>query len=82
MSYGISAAALIFQDERILLVNHKKTGRYDFWLPPGGRLEGSESILECAKRETQEETGLDVELDRVLYFQEFWDDLKAEFPPS
>jgi 8-oxo-dGTP diphosphatase len=71
MRYGISAAALVVQDNRLLLVNHREAGRYDFWLPPGGRLEGSESILACARRETLEETGLVVEPDRILYVQEF-----------
>jgi 8-oxo-dGTP diphosphatase len=71
MRYGISAAALIVQDQQVLLVNHKAVGRYDFWLPPGGRLEGEESIFECAKREAFEETGLIVQPDRILYIQEF-----------
>ena len=71
MRYGISAAALIVQDERILLVRHKETGRYDFWVPPGGSLQGEESIFACARRETLEETGLSVELGRIVYVQEF-----------
>ena len=71
MRYGISAAALVLQDSRLLLVNHRERGRYDFWLPPGGRLEGSESIFDCARRETLEETGLIVEPDRIVYVQEF-----------
>jgi 8-oxo-dGTP diphosphatase len=71
MRYGISAAALVVQDNRLLLVNHREAGRYDFWLPPGGRLEGSESIMDCASRETLEETGLVVEPDCILYVQEF-----------
>ena len=73
MRYGISAAALVVRNEQILLVHHRETGRYDFWVPPGGGLQGSESIFECARRETLEETGLDVELDRILYIQEFWE---------
>ena len=73
MRYGISAAALVVRNEQVLLVNHRETGRYDFWVPPGGGLQGSESIFECARRETLEETGLDVELDRILYIQEFWE---------
>jgi 8-oxo-dGTP diphosphatase len=71
MRYGISAAALIVQDQQILLVNHKSAGQYDFWLPPGGRLEGEESIFDCARREAFEETGLSVVPDRILYIQEF-----------
>ncbi len=45
MRYGISAAALIIQDKQVLLVNHRVAGQYDFWLPPGGRLEGEERYL-------------------------------------
>jgi 8-oxo-dGTP diphosphatase len=71
MRYGISAAALIVRDQRVLLVNHQAAGQYDFWLPPGGRLEGAESIFECAGRETLEETGLTVQPERILYIQEF-----------
>jgi 8-oxo-dGTP pyrophosphatase MutT (NUDIX family) len=73
MRYGISAAALIVQNDRVLLVNHMEPGKYDFWVPPGGSLSGSESILDCARRETLEETGLTVELGHILYIQEFWE---------
>ncbi len=71
MRYGISAAALIVHDQQVLLVNHQAAGQYDFWLPPGGHLEGEESIFECARREAFEETGLSVEPDHILYIQEF-----------
>lgn len=71
MRYGISAAALIVQNEQLLLVNHRFDEQHDFWIPPGGKLEGEESIFDCAKREVYEETGLDVTLDRILYIQEF-----------
>lgn len=73
MKYGISAAALIIQNSQVLLVNHKETGKYDFWVPPGGRLVGRESILDCARRETLEETGLTIEPGQILYIQEFWE---------
>jgi len=73
MRYGISAATLIVQHERVLLVNHREIGKYDFWVPPGGSLVGSESIMDCARRETLEETGLSVELGQILYIQEFWE---------
>ena len=54
MRYGISAAALIVQRKRLLLVNHRKRGQYDFWVPPGGELQGGESIFDCVRRETKE----------------------------
>ena len=69
--YGISAAALIVQHKHLLLVNHRKSGQYDFWLPPGGKLQGQESIFDCARREVLEETGLSVDLDRIVYIVEY-----------
>ena len=71
MRYGISAAALIVQRKQLLLVNHRARGQYDFWVPPGGKLQGSESIFDCARRETMEETGLSVVLDRIIYIVEY-----------
>ena len=71
MRYGISAAALIVHLNRLLLVNHQKNGQYDFWVPPGGKLAGGESIFDCARRETMEETGLSVVLDRIVYIVEY-----------
>ena len=71
MRYGISAAPLITQHNQLLLVNHRKNVHYDFWVPPGGKLQGGESIFDCAQRETMEETGLSVELDRIVYIVEY-----------
>ncbi len=53
------AGALIFYNEKVLLIHHKKLG---VWLPPGGHMEENEFPNECAVRETKEETGLDIEL--------------------
>ena len=72
MRYGISAGTILVEDSKILLVRHKGAGM-DFWVPPGGSVEGEESVFECARREAFEETGLDVELDRIIYIEEFVD---------
>lgn len=73
MRYGISAGALILKDNKLLLVNHYEAGKYDFWVPPGGRLEGAESIVDCARRETLEETSLHIEPKHILYIEEFYE---------
>ena len=70
MQYAISAGAIVLREERLLLVHHRGEG-YDFWVPPGGRLRGEESIFDCAAREAREETGLGVVPERILYVEEF-----------
>ena len=69
MRYGLSAGAIVVRDDRVLLVHHQ-TEQHDFWIPPGGRLEDAESILDCAQREAFEETGLRVAPQRIVYIQE------------
>jgi 8-oxo-dGTP diphosphatase len=71
MRYGISAAALIVREGRVLLVHHRVPDRFDYWLPPGGGLEGEESILDCVRREAFEETGLHITPGPLFYVQEF-----------
>jgi ADP-ribose pyrophosphatase YjhB (NUDIX family) len=57
------------EKKKILLVRNKGA---NFWYLPGGGWEyDRETIVECAKREVKEETGLDVEITRFLYIQEF-----------
>lgn len=61
--------------ERLLLVHHleRRTG-VDYWLPPGGGLELSDSsVFACAARETMEETGVTISGSSILYVQEFVD---------
>jgi ADP-ribose pyrophosphatase YjhB (NUDIX family) len=70
MRYGISAAGIIAEDDKVLMAHHVEPD-YDFWTLPGGRLEGDESVFDCVRREMAEETGLAVELDRIVYIQEF-----------
>lgn len=70
MQYAISAGAVVLRAGQLLLVHHRGEG-YDFWVPPGGRLRGEESIFNCAARETLEETGLRVIPERIVYVEEF-----------
>ncbi len=72
MEHRIRGAAIVSRDGRLLLVKHEDPVTHAvFWVPPGGGIEGEESLLECVKRETWEETGLSVEPERIVYVKEF-----------
>lgn len=70
MSYRISAGAIVEHDHRLLLVRHLRPQRYDFWVAPGGGVQGDESYEQAAAREVREETGLAVEATRLLYIED------------
>jgi 8-oxo-dGTP diphosphatase len=50
----------------ILLMKRKGKHGGETWCPPGGHLEMGESFLDCARRETKEEVGLEVEDVEVI----------------
>lgn len=60
---GLSVNIAIIHEGQILL-----TQREDFetWILPSGGVEEGESVAQAAIRETKEETGLDVELTRLV----------------
>ncbi len=54
-----TVALLIVHENRVLLVHHRKLGK---WLPIGGHIELDEDPEQAALREGFEETGLNLEL--------------------
>jgi len=73
------ARTIVYNPEtnKVLLVKNNGTS---FWYAPGGGWEyDHETILECAKREVKEETGLEVEVQRLLYVQEFHESADSIF---
>jgi len=65
---GIAVNVAVIKNGKILL-----TQREDFetWILPGGGVDEGESVAQAAIRETKEETGLDVELTKLvgIYFR-------------
>jgi ADP-ribose pyrophosphatase YjhB (NUDIX family) len=70
MKHRIAAGALVVKSDRLLVVHHRVAGRYDFWVPPGGGVDGAEELTAAATRETLEETGLVVEVGSLAYVDE------------
>ncbi len=68
--HRISAGVITEHEGRLLLVRHVLPGRYDFWVAPGGGVQGNESYEEAARREVWEETGLAVKVGRLLYIED------------
>ena len=68
--HRISAGAIVEDRGRLLMVRHVVPGKYDFWVAPGGGVQGDESYEEAAAREVWEETGLEVSMGQLLYIED------------
>lgn len=58
MERHYTATVYIFHQGKVLLLFHKK---HNLWMPPGGHVELNETPDEAARRETFEETGVEIE---------------------
>ncbi|TMC49777.1 MAG: NUDIX domain-containing protein [Chloroflexi bacterium] len=64
-SIRVRVSACLWEEDRILLVEHHKAGR-NYWLLPGGGVEVGETLAEAVRREVQEETGYQAEVGRLV----------------
>ena len=62
-----SCGCIIIKDNKVLLVCEKR--RNNFWGFPKGHIEHDETEVETAKREVQEEVGLNVEVDESKRYE-------------
>lgn len=67
----IRVCGLLFEDEAMLVVNHRSLRNHDFWAPPGGGVEFKETIDEALSREVLEESGLQVKVLDFAFGCEF-----------
>lgn len=62
----IGVGAVIWRDDRVLLIQRGKPPREREWSLPGGRQELGETVAEAAQREAREETGLEITVRDVV----------------
>lgn len=64
-SLMVGCSAVLFDEkrEKILLTRRSDNGR---WCLPGGQMERGESLAETCIREVEEETGLQVQIKRLI----------------
>ena len=77
--FTIGAFGIIFDEQKRVLLVHRRD--YDLWNLPGGTLEDFESPANAVKREVKEETGLEVEVSKLLgvYNKENKNDMAFSF---
>lgn len=64
--YQIRLTGVLIEAGQLLIVKQQLSKQRQ-WSLPGGRLESGESIADGMIREIQEETGLDVVIEKLLY---------------
>jgi ADP-ribose pyrophosphatase len=65
----VAVGAVVFRDNRVLLVRRGQPPSQDLWAIPGGRVEIGETLQEAAEREILEETHITIKaLDPVYTF--------------
>ncbi len=70
----VAVGAVCTHDDALLLVRRGRGPAAGEWSVPGGRVEWGETLREAVVRETAEETGLEVVVDRFLGWVERIDD--------
>lgn len=64
--FHIRVTGILIENDEILLVQQKVSDKRN-WSLPGGRVEQGETLQQGLIREMKEETGLDVDIVRMLY---------------
>lgn len=63
----VAVGAIVFKDDRVLLVRRGQPPSQGLWAIPGGSIELGESLREAAEREILEETGIIIKARDPVY---------------
>jgi ADP-ribose pyrophosphatase YjhB (NUDIX family) len=66
----LAVSAVIFRDDKVLLLRRAKSPGNGFYSLPGGRVEFGESLAMALHREVDEETGLKIEIAGLAGWRE------------
>ncbi len=67
----IGVGVMIFKGGKVLIGKRKGKNEVGEYAWPGGHLEFMESIIDCAKREVMEETGMEITNVKFLRLENF-----------
>jgi 8-oxo-dGTP diphosphatase len=68
----VAVRTVVLRDGKVLLVGHRSTNNDKvWWMAPGGLVNAGEPARDAAAREVSEETGLQVEIGRLVYWAEW-----------
>ena len=72
-NFSLAVKAFIIDNHKLLILKRepKEVHLPNIWEPPGGRINPGEDPIEGVKRETKEETGLDIEIIHPLNIRHF-----------
>ena len=76
----VAVGAIVFRNNRVLLVRRGQPPSQDLWAIPGGRVEIGETLQEAAEREILEETGITIQAREPVYTFDYIERDGSELP--